>query len=163
MRILFIGYAVHGTLGQTYGTLLALGAYRDIWRTSIVLLPVMLAGTIGLTTMFGTRGAAWSTCAAYALIGVWWALRVRRRLRTGPFDEHYLRALAAATISLLVAVLISRLGHELPPVGSAVTIIFGAAVAWLIALLVAGGLNPDERAQAVRLLQRLNLARRAGY
>lgn len=155
MRILFVGYAVHGALGQTYSTLLALGTYRDIWRSSIVSLPIIVAGTAGLTVAFGTEGAAWSTCLAYALTGLWWAWQVRRALKTAPFDEFYPRALGAAAVSMVVAALVSRLGSALSPVGALAAIMVGATVAWTLALVLSGGLSPSERSIAVGLVARL--------
>lgn len=163
MRILFIGYAIHGALGQTYSTLLALGAYRDIWISSIISLPVMVIGTIALTAAFGTRGAAWSTCLAYAFTGVWWTWQVWRSLRAAPFDQYYVRALLAAVASLVVAVLVSRIGDGLPALGAALATLLAAALAWVLALAVAGGLSPDERSYAVRWLERRGVAsRRSG-
>jgi O-antigen/teichoic acid export membrane protein len=159
MRILFVGYAVHGALGQTYSTLLALGAYADIWRSSIVSLPIIVAGTVGLTAAFGTEGAAWSTCLAYALTGLWWAWQVRRALGTGPFDEFYPRALGAAAVSLLVAAVVSRLGDALSPVGLIAAIMLAATAAWGLALVLSGGLSPSERSVAVRLLAKLRSGR----
>jgi O-antigen/teichoic acid export membrane protein len=159
MRILFVGYAVHGALGQTYSTLLALGAYDDIWRSSIVSLPIIVAGTVGLTAAFGTVGAAWSTCLAYALTGVWWAWLVHRGLGTGPFDEFYLRALGAAVVSLVVAALVSQLGDALSPVGTIAAIVVAATAAWILALVFSGGLSPNERSVAVRLLARLGFGK----
>lgn len=155
MRILFVGYAVHGALGQTYSTLLALGAYAEILRSSIVSLPIIVAGTIGLTAVFGTRGAAWSTCLAYALTGLWWAWQVRRRLGTAPFDEFYPRALGAAAVSLIVAALVSRLGDALSPVGLVAAIMLTATAAWMLALVISGGLSPSERGLAARIVARL--------
>jgi O-antigen/teichoic acid export membrane protein len=154
MRILFVGYAVHGALGQTYTTLLALGAYADIWRSSIVSLPIIVAGTVGLTVAFGTEGAAWSTCLAYALTGLWWAWQVRRGLGTGPFDEFYPRALGAAAVSLVVAVLVSQLGDALSPVGLTAAIMLAATAAWTAALMLTGGLSPHERSVAAQLVAR---------
>jgi O-antigen/teichoic acid export membrane protein len=162
MRILFVGYAVHGALGQTYSTLLALGAYADIWRSSIVSLPIIVAGTVGLTAAFGTEGAAWSTCLAYALTGLWWAWQVRRGLGTGPFDEFYPRALGAAAVSLVVAALVSQLGDALSPVGLIAAIMLSATAAWMLALVLSGGLSPNERSIAVRLLARLRSGRVSG-
>ena len=155
MRILFVGYAVHGALGQTYSTLLALGRYADIWRSSIVSLPLIVAATGGLTAVFGTEGAAWSTCLAYALTGLWWAWQVGRGLRTAPFDEFYLRALGAGALSIVVAALVSRIGAGLSPVASIATITVAATAAWMLALVLTGGLSPTERAVATRLLARL--------
>lgn len=159
MRILFVGYAVHGALGQMYGTLLALGAYADIWRSSIVSLPIIVAGTVGLTAAFGTEGAAWSTRLAYALTGLWWAWQVRRGLGAGAFDEFYLRALGAAAVSLIVAAIVSRLGDALSPMGSIAAIMLAATAAWMLALALSGGLSPGERSVAVRLLARLRVGK----
>ena len=155
MRILFVGYAVHGALGQTYSTLLALGAYRGIWRSSIVSLPIILAGTVGLTAAFGTEGAAWSTCLAYALTGLWWAWQVNRSLGAVPFDEFYLRALGAAACSLVVAAVASRLGSGLPAVATVAVIMLAATATWTLTVLLGGGLSPEERSAAARLRGRL--------
>ncbi len=144
MRILFVGYAIHGALGQTYGTLLALGAYSDIWRSSIVSLPIIVAGTIGLTAAFGTEGAAWSTCLAYALTGVWWAWQVRRRS-----GRRAVRRVLLACTGRRGASLRSR--HSSPAsatgfcVGSAPPTIIAAVGGLGARLRLVGGLGPSER------------------
>ena len=155
MRILFAGYALHGALGQTYSTLLATGSYRDIWRSSIVSLPAIVVATVALTVVFGTVGAAASTCVAYALTGVWWAWQVRRRIGVTPFDHHYTRALGAVLASLVPAGAVAAVSGPLTPVGSlVVTCLVGAAAAVLL-IRALGGLNSPERARAAQLVVRL--------
>ena len=154
LRVLFVGYALHGALGQTYSTLLALGAYRDVRRTSVVTLPLLLVGTVGLTWAFGPVGAAVSTCLAYAFTGTWWALLVHRRIGGGPFDALYGRALAACAASWVVAAVVWHVTSGVGAVASLVATSVAAAIAWLVALPLAGALAPGERVAAQRLRSR---------
>lgn len=154
LRVLFVGYALHGALGQTYSTLLALGAYRDVRRTSVVTLPLLLVGTVGLTWAFGTVGAAVSTCLAYAFTGTWWAVLVHRRIGGAPFDELYGRALAACAASWAVAVVVWHATAGIGAVASLVATSVFAVIAWLVALPLAGALAPGERLAAQRLRSR---------
>jgi O-antigen/teichoic acid export membrane protein len=154
LRILFAGYALHGALGQTYSTLIAIGAYRDVRVSSIVALPTVVLGTIGLTEAFGLVGAASATCSAYAVLGICWALLVAHRLRVGPFDEFYVRAVVACVASLAVAVVVALATAGAPPAGSVVAIGFAALLTWTILLPFSGGLSPRERVFVGRLRAR---------
>ncbi len=160
LRILFAGYAIHGALGQTYSTLLALGAYPQIWRSSIVSLPLMILGTAFLTQTFGAVGAACSTCVAYTITGIWWAWQVAGKMGSSPFDEFYGRALLACLAGVAVASVVAVFGAPIAPLGSIVAIALAAVAVTATLVLQYGGLSPNERASVVRFGARLG--RRTG-
>jgi O-antigen/teichoic acid export membrane protein len=155
LRVLFVGYAVHGALGQTYSTLLALGSYDDIRRSSLVSLPLIVGGTIALAAAFGVVGAAWATGLAYAATGVWWAVLVHRHLGAWPFDAFYARALAACAAAAVPAAAAAHVTSDIAPALSVLVIGAVTTVAWAASVLIIGGLSPGE----LRTLQRLRRRR----
>lgn len=154
MRVLFVGYAVHGALGQTYSTMLALGAYREIRLSGLIGLPVVVAVTLGLTEAFGAVGAALATASVYVVSGIAWALVVGRGLRAAPFDERYGRALAACGGTLAVAIVALVAARGAPPLGQVAVTITAGFVAWTILVPLSGALTTEERARVKRLLPR---------
>ena len=149
MRILFVGYGIHGCLGDTHSTLVAIAAYADIRRWSLAALPAILLGTVGLTWAFGTVGAATATCAAYASSALWWSVIIRRRLGVRLFDGLYLRALATGLAGCGAAALAFRLTSDAGPLLSLAVTGAVAAVCSLLVLPVLGGVTRGER-RAVR-------------
>ena len=149
MRILFVGYGIHGCLGDTHSTLVAIAAYADIRRWSLAALPAILLGTVALTWAFGTVGAATATCAAYASSALWWSVIIRRRLGVRLFDGLYLRALATGLAGCGVAALAFRLTSDAGPLLSLAVTGAVAAVCSLLVLPVLGGVTRGER-RAVR-------------
>jgi O-antigen/teichoic acid export membrane protein len=158
LRILLVGFAVHGALGQTYSTLLALGAYADIRRASLVALPSLVVGTVALAAVFGTVGAAVATAAAYTFTAVWWAWLVARRIGATPFDGLYVRALLACAMSWVAAAVVFGLVADAAAATAVVATGAAAILAWLVALRVVGGLSRSERVSVARLGARLGRA-----
>jgi O-antigen/teichoic acid export membrane protein len=152
LRVLFIGYAVHGALGQTYSTMLALGDYRAIRLSGLIGLPLVVALTIGLTEAFGAVGAASATASVYVVSGIAWALVVGRGLRTAPFDERYPRAVVACAGAVGIAVLAAVATRGAPPLGQAAGIMSAGFVAWAVFVPLSGALTGSERARLDRLL-----------
>ena len=153
LRVLFVGYALHGALGQTYSTLLALGAYAEIWRSSVVTLPLMVGGTVALAAGFGTIGAATATCLTYAVTGVWWAILVRRDLGVSPFDAFYIRALAACLIGCGLAAVATQVATGAPPAASVIVTGVSGVLAVAASLRLVGGLSPEELGMVNRRLR----------
>jgi O-antigen/teichoic acid export membrane protein len=158
LRILLVGFGVHGALGQTYSTLLALGAYADIRRASLVTLPALVAGTVALAAAFGTVGAAAATCVAYVATACWWAHLVARHIGVSPFDRLYGRALVACATSWIAAAVVFRLVADAAPAAGLLATGAAAIAAWLVALRVGGGLSRSERVSVARLGARLGRA-----
>jgi O-antigen/teichoic acid export membrane protein len=161
MRILFVGYAIHGAVGQTYSTLVAIGAYRDIRRCALVLLPAIVVGTAVLTAAFGQIGAAVATAVAYAGSAIWWAVLVQRRANARPFDAHYPRALVACAAAALAAAGAFHLTGDAPPLASLLAAGAVAIATVAVVLPLSGGLTRSELAVVARRL-RLPLGRSAG-
>jgi O-antigen/teichoic acid export membrane protein len=155
MRILFVGYAVHGCLGDTHSTLVAIAAYADIRRWSLVALPTIVLGTIALTWAFDTVGAAAATCGAYVSSALWWSVIIRRRIGVRPFDGLYLRALSAVLAGCAAAALAFRLTSGAGPVLSLGVSGLIAAACSLALLPVLGGVTHGERRAISGLRQRL--------
>ena len=91
LRILLAGYGVQGALGVSYATLAAVGAWSAIWRSSVVGLPLVVAGTLVLTGVFELTGAACRLSSAYALLNAWWTRQTVTALQRSPFDARYAR------------------------------------------------------------------------
>ena len=103
LRILFAGYGVQGALGVSYATLAAIGAWDALWRSSLVGLPLLVAGTLVLTGVFELTGAALATLLAYVVLNVWWTWQTVVALGASPFDARYARALLACAAGWLAA------------------------------------------------------------
>jgi O-antigen/teichoic acid export membrane protein len=152
LRILFAGYAVQGALGVSYATLAAAGAYRAIWTSSVVMLPLLVAATVVLTQVWGLPGAASSTLIGYVALNVWWTERAIAELGASPIDARYVRGVAACAIGCGAAGLVALLTGDVPAVAS-----FGAAAvaglaAAVPALLLLRAFTPGETAALRRLL-----------
>jgi O-antigen/teichoic acid export membrane protein len=152
LRILFGGYAVQGALGVSYATLSAAGAFRAIWTSSIVGLPLMVVATVVLTQVWGLPGAAASTLVGYVGLNVWWTERTIAELGASPIDGRYLRGVAACAIGWAAAGLVAALAGD----ASAVAAFGGAVVAGLAAaaaaLVLLRAFTPGELAALRRLL-----------
>jgi O-antigen/teichoic acid export membrane protein len=158
LRILLVGFGVHGALGQTYSTLVALGAYSDIRRSSVITLPSLVVGTVALAAVFGTVGAAVATTLAYVATALWWAWLVARHIGATPFDGLYLRALLACATSWVAAAVVFGLVADAAAATAVVATGAAAILAWLVALRVVGGLSRSERVSVARLGARLGRA-----
>ena len=162
LRILFAGYAVQGALGVSYATLAAAGAYRAIWTSSIVMLPLLVALTVVLTQVWGLPGAASSTLIGYVVLNVWWTERTIAELGAWPIDARYVRGVAACAIGCAAA----GLGALVTDGAAAVVSFAVAAVAGLAAaapaLLLLRAFTPGESAALRRLLGGRGRAGRPG-
>jgi O-antigen/teichoic acid export membrane protein len=149
LRILFVGYGVQGALGVSYATLSAAGAFRAIWISSIVGLPVLVAGTAVLTQVWGLPGAAASTLIGYVGLNVWWTERTVATLGASPIDARYVRGVVACAAGWAAAGLVTLLMSD----AAAVARFAGVAVA-VPALLLLRAFTPGETAALRRLLDR---------
>jgi O-antigen/teichoic acid export membrane protein len=154
LRILFVGYAVQGALGVSYATLSAAGSFRAIWISSIVSLPLLVAGTAVLTQVWGLPGAAASTLIGYVGLNVWWTERTVAELGASPIDARYVRGVAACATGWAAAGLVALAASGASAVASlAAASAAGLAVA-LPALLLLRAFTPGETAALRRLLDR---------
>lgn len=145
LRILFAGYAGWGALGVSYATLSALGAYGPIWRSSIVSLPLLVAGTVALTEAWELTGAACATLVAYVGLNAWWTWRAMTELGVSAFDARYGRALAACVAGWaaagLAVVLLGDVGRV-----AGLALAGGAGLATgTVSLALFGALSPTEQ------------------
>jgi hypothetical protein len=147
---------VQGALGVSYATLAAVGAWSAIWRSSVVGLPLVVAGTLVLTGVFELTGAAVSTLSAYALLNAWWTRQTVTELQRSPFDARYARYLLACAGGWLAAgaadALLGAAGAG--PVLTVAAAGLAGLGAGALGLLAPGALSPGERALAGRLLRR---------
>jgi O-antigen/teichoic acid export membrane protein len=145
LRILFIGYAVHGAVGSNYGTLVALGEYRVIRNWSLVFLPFVPLVTVGLTALWGVTGAAAATATGYVCLNVVFTWAVTRSIGVTPFDRWYWRTVVACAFSLGVATAITVTVAGSGPLVAQAMIGAGAVIAWAVSLKTFGALRPEER------------------
>jgi len=152
LRILFTGYAVQGALGVSYATLSAAGAFRAIWTSSIVSLPLLVAATIVLTQVWGLPGAASSTLIGYVGLNVWWTERTIAALGASPIDARYVRGVLACATGWAAAGLVALLTGDASAVASfAAASAAGLAVA-VPALVLLRAFTPGESVALRRLL-----------
>ena len=160
LRILFGGYAVQGALGVSYATLSAAGAYRAIWVSSIVTLPVLVTATVVLTQIWGLTGAASSTLIGYVGLNIWWTERTISVLGASPIDARYVRGVGACAIGWAAAALVASVAGD----AAAVAAFAASAAAGLAAagpaLLLLRALTPGEIAALRRLARRRGRAGR---
>lgn len=152
LRILFAGYAVHGALGVSYATLSAMASYGAIWRSAVVSLPLLVAGTVVFTQIWGLTGAACSTLCAYVGLNAWWTLRTAGDLGVTPFDTRYGRSVAASVLGWLATGLAAI---ALDSAGAPATLVIAGAAGVTvggICLLLFGVLSPTEREELAAAL-----------
>ena len=154
LRILFAGYAVQGALGVSYATLSAMGAYRAIWTSSIVSLPLLVAATVAFTQLWELPGAASATLLGYVGLNVWWTERTIAVLGATPFDGRYLRGLLACAIGWAAAALSARLVGDAAPVAAFAAASAGGLAAGALALVALRAFTPGETAVLRRLTRR---------
>jgi O-antigen/teichoic acid export membrane protein len=153
LRILFTGYAVQGALGVSYATLSAAGAFRAIWISSIVTLPVLVAATVVLTQVWGLPGAASSTLIGYVGLNIWWTERTISVLAS-PIDARYVRSVVGCAIGWAAAALVARLTGDASPVAAFAASVAAGLAAAGPALLLLRAFTPGETAAFRRLARR---------
>jgi O-antigen/teichoic acid export membrane protein len=151
LRILFAGFAVQGALGVSYATLSAAGAYRAIWVSSIVSLPLLVALTVGFTQVWELTGAACATLIGYVGLNVWWTERTIAELRASPFDGRYVRGVVACALGWAATALVSALTGDIAPVAAFAAAGAAGVVVGVPAILLLRALTPGELAAIRRL------------
>jgi O-antigen/teichoic acid export membrane protein len=144
LRILFVGYGIHGAMGSNYGTLVATGDYRAIRQCAIAMLILVPSLTTAFVGLWGVTGAAWATATCYAVFNVYLTLAVKRELSAWPVDGLYWRGVAACAASWAVAgMVVTALDNQAPAI---VLVATGAAAAVVCAGLVPalGAISPRE-------------------
>jgi O-antigen/teichoic acid export membrane protein len=154
LRILFVGYAVHGAFGSNYGTLVALGDYRAIRRLSLVFLPLLPLATLVLTQVGGANGAAAATAGGYVVLNVVLTVELTRLIRATPFDRWYGRAVLACAASWGVAAVVTGLAGDAAPLAVLAAAGAAAGLTWAVLLRSFGALTPVEREAMGRLVRR---------
>jgi O-antigen/teichoic acid export membrane protein len=144
LRVLFAGYAVQGALGVSYATLAAIGAYGPIRSSSIVSLPLIVAGTVLATQFWGATGAACATLAAYVSLNAWWSRRTATLLGATPFERRYMRSLGVCFASTLAGGFAGYLLADAEPVAALLATTVAALGSWMALLPIAGALDPNE-------------------
>jgi O-antigen/teichoic acid export membrane protein len=154
LRILFVGYGIHGAMGSNYGTLVALAEYTAIKRCAVALLILVPSLTVAFCLLWGVTGAAWATATCYTLLNVYLTAEVRRALGVLPFDRLYWRAVAACAASWLVAAMTVR---TLQDSSSATVLIAAGSAAALVCIVLVpllGAVSPRELDLMRRLRRR---------
>jgi O-antigen/teichoic acid export membrane protein len=141
LRILFVGYAVQGSLGVSYSTLAAIGAYAPIRTSALVSLPLVVVGTAAFVELWGLPGAATATLAAYVGLNVWWTERATALLRASPFDARYLRALAACAAGWIAAGVAAWLLADAGPAATLAATAATGLATWAALLPATGALS----------------------
>jgi O-antigen/teichoic acid export membrane protein len=153
LRILLVGYAIQGALGVSYGTLIAVGAFRAIRRSSLVSLPLIVSGTVALTLAWDVTGAAFATLITYAGLNLWWTREAILQLGASPFDAHYRRSLAVCMASWAAGSAAVLLLGDAGSVATLAAAAGAALAAWLLLVPAARALPASELA-LVRMLWR---------
>jgi O-antigen/teichoic acid export membrane protein len=151
LRILFAGFAVQGALGVSYATLSAAGAYRAIWVSSIVSLPLLVAATVVFTQVWELTGAACATLAGYVGLNVWWTERTIADLGASPFDGRYVRGVLACALGWGATGAVAALAGDLAPVAALAAAAAAGIAVGGPAIVLLRALTPGELAALRRL------------
>jgi O-antigen/teichoic acid export membrane protein len=144
LRILFIGYGIHGALGSNYGTLVALGDYRDIRRSSLAILAITPVLTVVLVEVWGATGAAWATAVSYVVFNCYLTIRLTGALGALPFDRLYWRGFLACGAAWAAAAAVNAGLSGLGDAGTLVVTCSAALITCTALLPVLGVLTPSE-------------------
>jgi O-antigen/teichoic acid export membrane protein len=154
LRILFVGYAVHGALGSNYGTLVALGDYGSIRKVALVFIPALPIVTVGLTEAWGINGAAIATVSGYVGLNLVLTWKLTRVLGVTPFDRRYWRAVLSCMAGWAAAYVVTGLGESVEPIVVLAATGAAAVVSWGLVLRYLGALTPLELDVIGRFLRR---------
>ena len=150
-----MGQLVNCGVGSVGLLLLMSGNQRRLLRVQATMGAVMTVASIVLVPIWGIVGAAIAAAIANAGSNTWNLLEVRRVLGLSPFNRSYLRLLVPTIAALLVALVLKKATHMVPRDWLAIGISLLGSYLTFAGVVVAWGLDEDDRLVAHALWSRV--------
>jgi O-antigen/teichoic acid export membrane protein len=153
---------VIGTLGQlvncgtgSVGYLLMMsGNQKRLIRVQAAMTGITLLLNVVLIPKWGITGAALSSAVTNAASNVWYLRELRRALGMSPYNRSYLRLLPGAVACIAVALVLRSTMGWVRPEWSLVVLSGVVSYAAFLSVVLAMGLDDDDRVIARAVLAR---------
>jgi O-antigen/teichoic acid export membrane protein len=152
LLILTVAAVTDGADGTARSMLLLTGHQKVLMRISAVGLIVQFGLDLFLIPRYGGTGAAMAEVLVSVVLGASMLLGVKRFLGMLPYDGRYLKGLLATLLTAAGLYLIGTLGISILAIRVALR--GGIAIAIFAAIMLAAGLDPEDRQVVAALLER---------
>ena len=155
LRWIALVYLVNAGTGPNESVLKAVGATRWIFATRLAVGAAVLVTLYPFVALYSLEGAAAAFALQGAVLILMYGVFLYRKHQIHPFDESFLRTIAAAIVAMLVSVGMAKVLVLTEGIAGVATVIAGYVIALGAMLSLLGAITQTDRRIAARLAARL--------
>jgi len=140
-----LGQLINCGVGSVGYLLLMSGHQYRLVKVQAAMAAVMIAMNIALIPWLGIMGAAIAAAVTNGLSNLWYLREVRRTLGITPYNPSYLRMIVPTVVTVSAALLLRSQIMAIQPFWSAFLLALVAAYSIFLCVMLALGLNHDDR------------------